>query len=77
MCSFGNFIFYKVTTFLRIGYAKDAKRSASTPKIEEDSKKFFLLEHCWHFLTQSPSKEVLSPSLVTAPKMLVDTSNAT
>jgi hypothetical protein len=32
---------------------------------------------CWHFLMQSPSKEVLSPSPATAPKMLVDTSNAT
>jgi hypothetical protein len=32
---------------------------------------------CCHFLTQLPSKEVLSPSLATAPKMLVDTSNAT
>jgi hypothetical protein len=31
----------------------------------------------WHFLTQSPSKEVLSPSLAMVPKMLVDTSNAT
>jgi hypothetical protein len=26
---------------------------------------------CWHFLTQSPSKEVLSPSPAMTPKMLV------
>jgi hypothetical protein len=25
---------------------------------------------CWHFLTQSPSEEFLSPSPVTAPEML-------
>jgi hypothetical protein len=26
---------------------------------------------CWYFLTQSPSEEVLSPSPITVPKMLV------
>ena len=29
---------------------------------------------CWHFLVQSPSVEVLSPSSVTAPEMPVGTS---
>ena len=26
---------------------------------------------CWHFLAQSPSEEVLSPSLATTPEMHV------
>jgi hypothetical protein len=27
--------------------------------------------NCWHFLAQSPSEEISSPSPVTAPEMLV------
>jgi hypothetical protein len=30
-----------------------------------------MARECWHFLAQSPSEEVLSPSLAMAPEMIV------